>query len=81
MLGASWKNMHQSHFSLCSHPQEELQDVSSSSLSSLFTFIGFLCIALAVLELTEQAVTRLASNSEIHLSLSPKCCYFFKSQQ
>jgi hypothetical protein len=32
---------------------------------------GFLCAALAVLELTLQ--TRLASNSEIHLPLPPKC--------
>jgi hypothetical protein len=32
---------------------------------------GFLCIALAVLELTLQ--TRLASNSEIRLPLPPKC--------
>jgi hypothetical protein len=32
---------------------------------------GFLCVALAVLELTLQ--TRLASNSEICLSLPPKC--------
>jgi hypothetical protein len=32
---------------------------------------GFLCVALAVLELTMW--TRLASNSEIHLPLPPKC--------
>jgi hypothetical protein len=32
---------------------------------------GFLCVALAVLELT--LWTRLASNSEIRLPLSPKC--------
>ena len=32
---------------------------------------GFLCIALAVLELT--LLTRLASNSEIRLPLPPKC--------
>jgi hypothetical protein len=32
---------------------------------------GFLCVALAVLELTLQ--TRLALNSEIHLPLPPKC--------
>jgi hypothetical protein len=32
---------------------------------------GFLCIVLAVLELT--LWTRLASNSEIHLPLPPKC--------
>jgi hypothetical protein len=32
---------------------------------------GFLCIALAVLELTLK--TRLASNSEIRLPLPPKC--------
>ena len=38
----------------------------------LFLFeTGFLCVALAVLELTLQ--TRLASNSEIHLPLPPKC--------
>jgi hypothetical protein len=32
---------------------------------------GFLCVALAVLELT--LLTRLASNSEIRLPLHPKC--------
>ena len=32
---------------------------------------GFLCVALAVLELT--LWTRLASNSEIHLPLPPEC--------
>jgi hypothetical protein len=32
---------------------------------------GFLCVALAVLELT--LLTRLASNSEISLPLPPKC--------
>ena len=32
---------------------------------------GFLCIALAILELTLK--TRLASNSEIHLPMPPKC--------
>jgi hypothetical protein len=32
---------------------------------------GFLCIVLAVLELTLS--TRLASNSEIHLPLPPEC--------
>jgi hypothetical protein len=41
----------------------------------LFCFVfletGFLCIALAVLELTLK--NRLASNSEIHLPLTPKC--------
>jgi hypothetical protein len=40
----------------------------------LFLFFfetGFLCIALAVLDLTLQ--TRLALNSEIHLPLPPKC--------
>jgi hypothetical protein len=36
-----------------------------------FSETGFLCVALAVLELTLQ--TRLASNSEIHLPLPPKC--------
>ena len=36
-----------------------------------FSETGFLCIALAVLELTLQ--TRLAWNSEIRLSLPPKC--------
>jgi hypothetical protein len=33
--------------------------------------IGFLCVALAILELTLK--TRLAWNSEIHLPLPPKC--------
>jgi hypothetical protein len=37
----------------------------------LFFETGFLCIALAVLELTLYA--RLASNSEIHLPLPPEC--------
>jgi hypothetical protein len=39
----------------------------------LFWFFetGFLCIALVVLELTLK--TKLASNSEIHLPLPPKC--------
>jgi hypothetical protein len=40
----------------------------------LFCFVfetGFLCVALAILELTLQ--TRLALNSEICLSLPPKC--------
>jgi hypothetical protein len=39
----------------------------------LFWFFetGFLCVALAVLELT--LLTRLASNSEICLPLPPKC--------
>jgi hypothetical protein len=38
----------------------------------LFVFeTGFLCVALAVLELTLE--TRLASNSEIRLPLPPKC--------
>ena len=37
----------------------------------LFFQTGFLCIALAVLELTLQ--TRLASNSEICLPLPPEC--------
>ena len=32
---------------------------------------GFLCIALAILELTLK--TKLASNSEIHLPMPPKC--------
>jgi hypothetical protein len=45
------------------------------SLVFLFIFgfseIGFLCVALAILELTLQ--TRLASNSEIRLPLPPKC--------
>ena len=54
----------------------------------LFVFFktGFLCVALAVLELTLQ--TRLSSNSEIHLPLPSKCwgmhhhcpagpCFFF----
>jgi hypothetical protein len=36
-----------------------------------FFEIGFLCVALAVLELTLE--TRLASNSEIHLPLPPQC--------
>jgi hypothetical protein len=36
-----------------------------------FLETGFLCVALAVLELTLE--TRLASNSEIHLPLPPKC--------
>jgi hypothetical protein len=36
-----------------------------------FSETGFLCVALAVLELTLQ--TRLASNSEIRLPLPPKC--------
>jgi hypothetical protein len=44
-------------------------------LICLFVFVspdtGFLCAALAVLELA--MYTRLASNSEIHLPLSPKC--------
>jgi hypothetical protein len=34
---------------------------------------GFLCVVLAVLELTLQ--TRLASNSEIHLLLPPECVH------
>jgi hypothetical protein len=40
---------------------------------SFFFFVetGFLCVALAVLELTLQ--TRLALNSEIRLPLPPKC--------
>jgi hypothetical protein len=37
----------------------------------LFFETGFLCVALAVLELT--LYIRLVSNSEIHLLLSPKC--------
>jgi hypothetical protein len=37
----------------------------------LFFETGFLCIALAVLELTLE--TRLASNSEIRRPLPPKC--------
>jgi hypothetical protein len=39
----------------------------------VFCFLetGFLCVALAVLELTLK--TRLASNSEIHMRLPPKC--------
>jgi hypothetical protein len=37
---------------------------------------GFLCVALAVLELTLQ--TRLALNSEIHLPLPPKKTFFKK---
>jgi hypothetical protein len=37
----------------------------------LFFETGFLCVALAVLELTLE--TRLASNSETRLPLSPKC--------
>jgi hypothetical protein len=32
---------------------------------------GFLCVAVSILELTLK--TRLASNSENHLPLSPKC--------
>jgi hypothetical protein len=36
-----------------------------------FSKTGFLCVALAVLELTLQ--TRLASNSEIRLPLPPEC--------
>ena len=48
----------------------------SNSPFVLFCFVlffetGFLCIALAVLELTLQ--TRLASNSEICLPLPPEC--------
>jgi hypothetical protein len=42
--------------------------------SFLFCFVfeaGFLCVALAVLELTLK--TRLALNSEIRLPLPPKC--------
>jgi hypothetical protein len=38
----------------------------------LFFETGFLCKALAVMELT--LYTRLALNSEIRLPLSPKCC-------
>jgi hypothetical protein len=37
----------------------------------LFFETGFLCGALAVLELTLQ--TRLSSNSEIYMPLPPKC--------
>jgi hypothetical protein len=37
----------------------------------LFFETGFLCIALAILELTLE--TRLVSNSEIRLPLPPKC--------
>jgi hypothetical protein len=40
-------------------------------LTFFFFEIVFLCIALAVLELT--LWTRLASNSEMHLPLPPKC--------
>ena len=36
-----------------------------------FVSVGFLCVALAVLELPLQ--TGLASNSEIHLPLPPEC--------
>ena len=42
--------------------------------SSLLLFVfetGFLCVALAILELTLQ--TRLASKSEIQLTLPPEC--------
>jgi hypothetical protein len=43
-------------------------------LGFIFLFVfetGFLCVALAVLELT--LWTRLAWNSEIHLPLPPEC--------
>ena len=35
-----------------------------------FSYTGFLCVALAILELTLE--TRLASNSEVRLPLLPK---------
>jgi hypothetical protein len=54
----------------------ELSELFLSFFSFFFFFLvffetGFLCIVLAVLELT--LWTRLASNSEIHLPLPPKC--------
>ena len=44
---------------------------SSILIFFFFLKIGFLCVALAVLELTQ--LTRLVSNSEIGLPLPPKC--------
>jgi hypothetical protein len=59
-------------------PSHWVKDMHSDThfFSFLFFWGGgfetrFLCVALAVLELTLQ--TRLASNSEIHLPLPPKC--------
>jgi hypothetical protein len=53
-------------------PEDNLAIVTFN-LSFFFFFFetGFLCIALAVLELTLK--TRLASNSEIRLPLPPEC--------
>ena len=51
-------------------PQWEI--FTSAIIIYIYVFeTGFLCIALAVLELALEA--RLASNSELHLPLPPKC--------
>jgi hypothetical protein len=48
-----------------------LCDIMFVCLFYCFFETGFLCVVLAVLELTLE--TRLASNSEIRLPLPPKC--------
>jgi hypothetical protein len=62
-------------FTVITPPPSDLPFLFLHTYNSQFTFFffetGFLCIALAVLELILK--TRLASNSEIHLPLPPKC--------